>query len=152
LFNLTTDVIVGFPGETESEFEASLRAVDEIGFGHVHTFPYSVRAGTRAERLPDQVPTRVKKERAARIREAGERSKRAYRERLVGRSERVLVERVEEKGGRIELRGLGEHYVPVRVEIAHDAGHDAAYENRFLDVRLVSLEDGDDPALVGVIA
>ena len=152
LFNLTTDIIVGFPGETEADFEASLRAVDEIGFGHVHTFPYSVRAGPRAERLADQIPSRVKKDRAARIREAGERSKRAYRERLVGRTERVLVERVEHAGDRIVLRGLGEHYVPVRVEVARDASHDAEYENRFLDVRLVSLEDGDDPALVGVIA
>lgn len=161
LFNLTTDIIVGFPGETETDFEASRRAVEELGFGHVHTFPYSVRAGTRAERLPDQIPSRVKRERAARIREAGERSKRGYRERLVGRTEKMLVERVEERNGRIVLRGLGEHYVPIRVEFvprpAHaDAARDGdprtAYENRFIDVRLVSLDAGDDPTLVGVIA
>ncbi len=158
LFNLTTDIIVGFPGETDADFESSLRAVAELGFGHVHTFPYSVRAGTRAARLQSQVASRAKKERAARIREAGERSKRAYRERLVGLTERMLVERVEERDDRIMLSGLGEHYVPIRVEVARGDGparNDdprAAYENCFLDVRLLSLEPGDDPSLLGVIA
>ncbi|MCU0370917.1 MAG: tRNA (N(6)-L-threonylcarbamoyladenosine(37)-C(2))-methylthiotransferase MtaB, partial [Bacteroidales bacterium] len=67
-FNLTTDIIVGFPGETGEDFEMTCTAAREISFSHIHTFKYSTRTGTRAERMPDQVPEAVKQERSLTIR------------------------------------------------------------------------------------
>lgn len=149
LFNLTTDIIVGFPSETEAEFEESLSAVRSLGFGHVHTFPYSVRNGTRAERMDGHLPSGVKTARGARIRERAAAAKRRYRERLIGRTERVLVERTREVDFEVRLAGLGAHYVPVEVPCTASAARAREYENTFVDVRLERLTDGDDPTLLG---
>jgi threonylcarbamoyladenosine tRNA methylthiotransferase MtaB len=64
-FNVTTDLIVGFPGETEQEWRQTVDFVETVGFGHMHIFPFSARAGTKAARLPDQVDGRIKKARSA---------------------------------------------------------------------------------------
>ena len=138
LINLTTDVIVGFPGETDEDFEASCRAAREIGFGHIHTFKYSRREGTRAARMGGQVSERVKNERSEAIRAISVEGKRLYRERLVGRVERVLVE----KTG-AQARGYGEHYVPVSFSLP------GARRNEVHEVRLTALGSGEDPVLQG---
>ena len=154
LFNVTTDIIVGFPGETDDEFARSLAAVDEAGFGHVHTFPYSVRAGTPAARMGNHVSARVKTDRSAAIRGAAERSKRRYREQLVGHTERMLVERSEVNGKEVLVYELGEHYVPLEARFRPNADPGSTartLHNRFLDVRVESLVDGDDPVLRGTI-
>ena len=152
LFNLTTDIIVGFPTETDEEFEESLRAVETIGFGHVHTFPYSVRRGTRAERMTDHLPDRVKTERATRIRDAAAVAKRRYRERLAGRTERVLVERAEQIDRTVRLFGLGEHYVPVETVGPSSDAAAQRYENTYIRVHLDRLGEGEDPVLGGRLA
>lgn len=154
LFNITTDIIVGFPGEEERDFAASLVAVDELRFGHVHTFPYSVRRGTRAERMPGHIPARIRTERSALIRSAAERAKRAYRERLIGRHERLLVEdarRAEDDPGAIVLRGLGEHYVPIEARVPDEAigASPAELVNTFHSVHVTGIACGDDPVLFG---
>ncbi|MDI9539314.1 MAG: tRNA (N(6)-L-threonylcarbamoyladenosine(37)-C(2))-methylthiotransferase MtaB, partial [Bacteroidota bacterium] len=64
LFNFTTDVIVGFPGETEQEFADTMKLSKEVGFGHMHIFKYSVRQNTRAARMPEQVNEKIKTERS----------------------------------------------------------------------------------------
>jgi threonylcarbamoyladenosine tRNA methylthiotransferase MtaB len=69
LFNFTTDIMVGFPGETEDEFRETCRVVRQAGFSHVHTFRYSIRRSTRAERMDGQVPEKEKQERSNQIRE-----------------------------------------------------------------------------------
>ncbi len=89
---LTTDLIVGFPGETEAEFEETLSAVEEVGYDGAFTFVYSPRQGTEAAAMPDQVPEEVKRERIERLVETVQRlAERRNRER-VGRVEEVLVE------------------------------------------------------------
>ena len=138
LINLTTDLIVGFPGETDEDFEASCCAAREIGFGHIHTFKYSRRDGTRAARMGGQVSERVKNERSEAIRAISVEGKRLYRERLVGRVERVLVE----KTG-AEARGYGEHYVPVSFSLS------GARRNELRAVAVTGIGPGDDPVLVG---
>ncbi|MFP4113080.1 MAG: tRNA (N(6)-L-threonylcarbamoyladenosine(37)-C(2))-methylthiotransferase MtaB [Spirochaetota bacterium] len=157
LFNLTTDLIVGFPGETDAELEESLRAIESIGFGHVHTFPYSLRKGTRAERMDGHLPARVKTDRSALVRETAERTKRRYRTRLIGTTERMLVERAERIGRTLRLTGLGEHYVPIVVDVPLEDGRSddapplsgaSRYENRFVSVRISSIADGTDPPLL----
>jgi threonylcarbamoyladenosine tRNA methylthiotransferase MtaB len=110
LFNFTTDVIVGFPGESETDFEKTCKAVQEIGFSHVHTFKYSVRKGTKAENMTDQIPEKVKQNRSLVIREITKANKFKFRQSLIGMKQNVLVEKINRSGLAI---GYGQHYVPV---------------------------------------
>ena len=89
---LTTDIIVGFPGETERDFEETLEVVDEVGYDGAFTFVYSPRQGTEAATSPDQVPEHVKKERIERLVEVVQRRARERAQRFVGRTMEVLVE------------------------------------------------------------
>ena len=89
---LTTDVIVGFPGETDAEFEETCRFVQEIGFTKVHVFPYSAREGTRAAKFPDQVPQDVKVQRAAKLTEIADEIRRKHLAQFLGQDVSVLVE------------------------------------------------------------
>jgi tRNA-2-methylthio-N6-dimethylallyladenosine synthase len=87
-----TDIIVGFPGETEDDFRQTLEVVEEVGYDSAFTFVYSPRAGTEAASLPDQVPHEVKIERMERLVEAVQRGARALNAARIGRVEQVLVE------------------------------------------------------------
>ena len=89
---LTTDLIVGFPGETERDFEETLTAVEEVGYDAAFTFVYSPRQGTEAATMPGQVPEEVKQERIERLIEAVQRVAAARNRERVGRVEEVLVE------------------------------------------------------------
>ena len=94
-----TDVMVGFPGESEEEFKESYSFVESLPFGYLHVFPYSRREGTVAARMRDSVPPQVKKERASLLRELGRRKSLSYRERFLGR-ELPAVVLSEFEGGR----------------------------------------------------
>jgi threonylcarbamoyladenosine tRNA methylthiotransferase MtaB len=85
------DMIAGFPTETEAMFENSLSIVEECGLTHLHVFPFSPREGTPAARMP-QVTRSVVKERAARLRETGERAYRAHLDRMAGSRQSILIE------------------------------------------------------------
>jgi threonylcarbamoyladenosine tRNA methylthiotransferase MtaB len=124
-FNLTTDIIVGFPGETEEDFQQTIALTKKIGFGHAHTFKYSVRSGTRAERLADQIPEKVKTKRSGIIRQLVNENKLAYRKSFIGQNQRVLIEKINKDGF---ASGYGENYVPV---IIHQKG---LRKNTFCDV------------------
>ena len=89
---VTTDIIVGFPGETDEEFEASAEFVAEMDFARVHVFAFSPRPGTSAALMPQQVRAPIKKARAARMRAIAEASGRAFRARFLGRTTDVLWE------------------------------------------------------------
>jgi len=89
---LTTDIIVGFPGESEADFERTLEVVDEVGYDGAFTFVFSPRRGTEAATLADQVPHAVKKARMARLVELVQRRARERAQRFVGRRMEVLVE------------------------------------------------------------
>jgi threonylcarbamoyladenosine tRNA methylthiotransferase MtaB len=117
------DIIAGFPTETEAMFENSLKIVEECGLTHLHVFPFSPRDGTPAARMP-QVERRVVKERAARLREAGERAYRRHLDGLVGSRQRVLVE--QDGIGRTEgfvMTALGEGR-PGEIAEVTVSGHD----------------------------
>ncbi len=91
--NVTTDVIVGFPTETEQAFERTLEAVEEAGITRVHTFSYSPRPGTRAEELGDRISPQEKKRRSQTLRGLSEVRSRHHRNGKLGRTERVLIEK-----------------------------------------------------------
>ncbi|MEE8441320.1 MAG: radical SAM protein, partial [Spirochaetia bacterium] len=147
--NLTTDIIVGFPGETDEEFGETLHAIDELEFGHVHTFPYSERDGTRAVRMSGRIPERIRTERAAAVRSLAAAVKSRYRRRLLGASQRLLVECVEEDGDRLMLRGFGEHYVPLWVKwsATKSSVPGPPAQNEFVDVQVVGIGGGESPVL-----
>ena len=111
---MTTDVMVGFAGETEEDFQASMDFVEQIGFAKVHVFPYSVRRGTRAEKMPGHVSPAEKERRARLMGEMVERRRRDFLRSQVGRTEEVLFERL--RHGCLE--GYTKNYTPVRVEAA----------------------------------
>jgi threonylcarbamoyladenosine tRNA methylthiotransferase MtaB len=92
--NVTTDVIVGFPTETEEAFQRTLEAVDQAGITKVHTFSYSPRPGTKAEALGDRVPPQEKKCRSQALRGLSEVRSRHHRNAKLGARERVLIDKV----------------------------------------------------------
>lgn len=106
---LTTDLIVGFPGETEALFEETLETLRELKFSGIHVFPYSPRTGTPAASYPDQVSPAVKKERVHRVEEMETEIATAYRRTFLGKSVRVLAEEL--RGGRWE--GVSDEYIRV---------------------------------------
>jgi threonylcarbamoyladenosine tRNA methylthiotransferase MtaB len=141
-FNFTTDIIVGFPGETEDDFEETCRVVKEIGFSHVHTFKYSVRKGTRAERLEGQVSEQIRNVRSKIIRELAENNKRIYRSSFIRKKQMVLVEKIDQKN---HASGYGEHYIPVKF-----LTNDKSSLKNFIDVMITGIEKSDDPELLAI--
>ncbi len=116
----TTDVIVGFPGETEGDFEATCRVVREVGFSKVHIFPFSPRRGTPAAEMPDQVMGTVKADRVERLSQLESKLRQEYFLRLVGRSLNVLVES-SLKTDSSRWIGTSCRYAPVELPASGDA-------------------------------
>ena len=138
-FNFTTDVIVGFPGETELDFEDTLRVVKEARFSHVHTFRYSRRKGTRADRLEDQLEEKIKAERSEVIRQISEENRLNYMDSMLGKTQRVLIEKVNSEG---LARGYGEHYLPLQFSTPDRS------QNIFRDVILEKVNPADPPFII----
>ena len=115
----TTDILTGFPGETEEEYRETRRAVEAVGFAKIHVFPYSPRAGTRAAALKGQLPKAVKEERARELIALGEETARAYRERWVGRTVQVLFEEN-------ACDNLWEGYTPEYIRVTAPGGRQGA--------------------------
>ena len=123
--SVTTDLIVGFPGETEAELEESLAFARECGFAAMHVFPYSRRPGTPADAMPNQVPKAVKAERAARASAVAEELRRQYDTALLGSVQEVLFEQTEDgfftghakNYVKVYARGDGLHNVVKQVRI-----------------------------------
>jgi threonylcarbamoyladenosine tRNA methylthiotransferase MtaB len=132
------DLIAGFPTESAAMFENSLRLIDECGLTFLHVFPYSARSGTPAARMP-QVAGTLRRERAARLRTAGDAARRRFFAGRIGRESRVLVE----KSGDGNASGHCEHFAPVRLQ------HDAAPIGAVVTARIIGATDSE---LVGRLA
>ena len=124
---ITTDLICGFPGETEAEFDATLSFIEKCGFAAMHIFPYSIRPGTKAAAM-EQVPSAVKERRAGRAAQAAETMRQAYLQGCVGRVYPVLFE--QEKDG--YYTGHAPNYCEVGVR-ANDL------HNKVLDVKITGI-------------
>lgn len=117
---LTTDVIVGFPGETEEEFRQSMEFVDKVDFYETHIFKYSRREGTKAAVMENQVSEQVKAQRSALMISLGEKKRRAYEESFVGSEVEVLVEESDVIDGRKVQTGHTKEYIKVPLESGED--------------------------------
>ncbi len=129
--SITTDVMVGFAGETDEEFKKSLDFVKSIGFAKVHIFPYSRRKGTAADRYPDQLSPEIKKARAAEMARVTDITSRNFFDSQIGRTEKVLIE-TRNKNGRYE--GYTMNYTPVLVDT------DESNINKVVDVLIESVD------------
>ena len=127
---LTTDVIVGFPGETEEEFEASRAFVEEVNFFETHIFKYSRREGTRAAAMPDQIPEQEKTRRSHILLELDERRRQEYMESFLGEEKEVLLEEKVELDGKNWWVGYTREYLKA---IVPDDGKNRA--NEMISVR-----------------
>ena len=125
---ITTDVIVGFPGESEEEFQESYEFCRRIGFARIHVFSYSKRRGTAAATMPDQVPDGVKKERSRQVL-ALARSARSFHQRFVGKTMTVLWEQ--------ESNGVWSGYTGNYIKVYTKSDADLA--NKLMPVKLVKL-------------
>ena len=112
---ITTDVIVGFPGETEEEFEATKEFLERIHFYEMHIFKYSKRKGTKAAVMPDQVPEQVKTERSKVLLALAQEMSEEFREYYVGRPEEILLEETDEIAGNVYFTGYTKEYVKIAV-------------------------------------
>ena len=111
----TTDLMVGFPGETEAEFQESMAFAEAVGFSKIHIFPYSSRKGTPAAEMKGQIPKTVKMERAALMAEVAARCEQKYLESINGTNEDVLLETREETEDGIFYTGHGKNYIKVYI-------------------------------------
>jgi threonylcarbamoyladenosine tRNA methylthiotransferase MtaB len=136
---LGSDIIVGFPGESEDSFEHQMEFFDSLPLTYFHVFPYSVRSTTPAAGFHDQVPYAARKVRAGRMRELGARKKREFYRRFVGARISVLVEGDAKVAG--ALRGYSRNYLPVSVR-------GAAEVNDEVEVAIERFENG---SLVGQV-
>ena len=117
---ITTDIMVGFPGETDEHFDASCHFVEEIGFSQLHVFRYSPRKGTPAATYPDQVSPHIAAERSRVMIALGERLNIAFRQRMLGKQKEVLIEASRE-GENDRLAGFTDNYLRVLVDAPESA-------------------------------
>ena len=126
---VTTDVIVGFPGETEEEFAATRQFVEEIGFAQMHIFKYSRRRGTKAAGLPGQLPEQKKAQRSEELLALERRLRLSYEASFAGQETKILFEEAAELGGQRYMTGHNERYVRFAVRTEED------WSNRILTCR-----------------
>ncbi len=113
---LTTDVIVGFPGETEEEFEKSKSFLEKVGFYETHVFKYSKRHGTRAAVMPDQVPEEIKTQRSDVLLKLHDQQKKKYEDMFNGKEVEILIEEMVKRDGRKIQTGHTKEYIRVGME------------------------------------
>ena len=138
---ITTDLIVGFPGETEADFEESLAFLRQIGFAQVHVFKYSKREGTAAARRMDQISEEVKHARSERAIQAAEELSWEFASRFIGGVREVLLEKTWEQG----WEGYTDHYIRTLVEEEKTSGQRMLSENQIVSVRFQNCvrQDGE---------
>ena len=112
---VTTDVIVGFPGETEEEFEETREYLERLGLYEMHIFKYSKRQGTRAAVMPEQVPDQIKAKRSDILLEMEERFSKQFRESFIGKELEVLIEEEKQIEGKTYMVGHSKEYICVAV-------------------------------------
>ena len=127
--SLSSDFIIGFPGETDQDFDATMRLIEDVGFDHSFSFIYSARPGTPAANFPDDVPITVKKTRLSRLQTRIEAMAQAISQAMVGKVERILVERPARKNPN-QLAGRTENNRVVNFD------GDAALIGQFVDVEI----------------
>ncbi|MEA1986738.1 MAG: tRNA (N(6)-L-threonylcarbamoyladenosine(37)-C(2))-methylthiotransferase MtaB [Candidatus Marinimicrobia bacterium] len=133
--SLGTDVIVGFPGETEKLFQETYDFIEQIGFNNLHIFRYSRKDGTPASQMPNQVDEKIKKERSKKLSNLETKLKTKYMQKFIGQTVSVLWEKYDGKF----LTGLSEHYIKVKVKV--EIKSKKTFVNEFTNVYIIGKND-----------
>ncbi len=136
---VTTDVIVGFPGETEEEFNITKKYLEKVCFYEMHVFKYSRRKGTAADKMPDQIPENIKSERSTELLELNEILSNRYREKYIGKKVKVLLEENHIIENKKYIIGFTDTYVRVALENPEEK----LYTNQIVNVRVKKLFEKD---------
>ena len=139
LFNITTDIIVGFPGETEQEWQESLEFIRRVGFGQLHIFTYSPRPGTKAATLPNQVQEPIKKQRSQQLHQLGDGMRLRFYHDNLGKQFPVLWEGYSEPVGTDRQRVFG--YAPNYLKVGCVISKDKSLENKTTVATLKTVSD-----------
>jgi threonylcarbamoyladenosine tRNA methylthiotransferase MtaB len=139
-FNITTDIIVGFPGETEEEWQDSFDFIKQTGFGHIHIFTYSSREGTKAATLPNQVANDIKKKRSQQLHALANDMKLQFCRDNSGNEFPVLWEGYHEPLEDGKQRVFG--YTPNYLKVGCVINNDESVENQTITTRLMAAEEG----------
>ena len=132
---LTTDIIVGFPGETEEEFETTYQFLKEVKLYKMHVFQYSPRKGTRAAVMPNQIDGNIKEARSKKLIELSNENQKMYNQQLVGKKVEVLFEDKEVEDGITYFRGHTQNYILVKYKT------DENLENTLINVKILDLSE-----------
>lgn len=132
---LTTDIIVGFPGETEEEFNITYQFLKRIKFYKTHIFKYSQRKGTRAAVMQNQVDGNIKEERSRKLIALSDENEREYNQKYIGKEVEVLFEEPHIENGKKYMKGHTTNYIVVKAE-----GEDQKLENEIKKVKIVDLD------------
>lgn len=135
--NITTDIIVGFPGETEQEWQESFDYIKAIGFGHIHIFTYSTRADTKAAKLADQVPNAIKKQRSQQLHELAEKMKQDFFKQNQGQTFDVLWEGQKEEVNAQTHKVFG--YTPNYLRVTAVIDNSLSLENQMLAAKMTDM-------------
>ena len=133
---LGSDVIAGFVGETQEDFETTLKNLEKSGLTAIHTFPYSIRKGTQAEKMEGHLPDKVKEERATAIKNISSQKTKEFLEKNVGTVHNVLVEKHLDKHLNV-LKGMSENYITVFLN-----SDDRDLINTIQRVKITEIKDG----------
>ncbi len=130
---ITTDMMVGFPGETNSDFQDSLQFVEKIGFSQLHVFRYSPRKGTPAATYPDQIPPPISSARSSEMIQLGNDLSTTFRQRMLGKSKHILIEDSRDGENQL-LAGFTENYLRVLVDVPESK------INHILKIKLTNMD------------
>lgn len=142
---LTTDIIVGFPNETDEEFEQTFEFLKRIKFYKMHVFKYSPRKGTKAAVMPNQIDGNVKEERSKRLIELSDKNEKEYQEKYINKKVKVLFEDEHIENGNKYIKGHTANYIMVKVPIEKE---NEDYSNRIENVQIIK---NDNMELIGKI-
>jgi threonylcarbamoyladenosine tRNA methylthiotransferase MtaB len=147
--NITTDIIVGFPGETDDEWQQSLAFIEQMGFGHLHICAYSPRPGTKAATLPGQLERSIIRARSQQLHELGQQMKRATQEAYLGRNFPVLIE-----GGAQTLedgKSYWQGYTPNFLRVMIEAPAESELENRIRNVHIDGIDSAGEHLIASMV-
>ena len=134
---ITTDIIVGFPGETDEDFEDCYKHLEELELYEMHVFKYSRRKGTIADKMPDQVDEQIKTERSNQLLKLTAKQKKAFEELFNGTTQEVLIEEIVTKNDKKYLRGHTTRYILVDIPVNdHELSSTSEQINKLIEARL----------------
>lgn len=132
---LTTDIIVGFPGESEEEFNTTYKFLKKIKFYKMHIFKYSQRKGTRAAIMPNQIDGNIKEERSRKLINLSDENEKEYNEKYIGKEVEVLFEEPHIEDGIRYMKGHTTNYRVVKVETGEN------WENQLRKIRITNVDN-----------